>query len=74
MSPLLHAPEAQQQKDATTGPGETLDHIYCPCDPNLGLCGWDLTDYIEVEASDNGDDCIVCAELDLAPCPRCGDG
>ena len=72
MSPLLHAPEAQQQKDATTGTGEPLDHIYCPCDPNLGLCGYDLTGYTEVEAFASDDECIVCADLELAPCPRCG--
>jgi hypothetical protein len=50
------------------GLGE-MTHVYC-CDPDVGLCGTDLTDLTEV-SDDAVVDCVVRAELDGQPCARC---
>lgn len=42
-----------------------LTHIYC-CDPNLALCGNDLSDTPEVE--EDGIVCVVCEDLEEQPC------
>lgn len=44
--------------------GTELFHWYC-CDPNVAYCGTDLTDVPEV---DEGDMCVVCQDLEDAPC------
>lgn len=49
-----------------------LSHIYCLCDENTALCGWDLTD--ADDAYDVMNACIVCEELDSNEdfvCPQC---
>lgn len=49
-----------------------LSHIYCLCDENVALCGWDLTE--ADEAYDELSACIVCEELDASAdfkCPQC---
>lgn len=48
-----------------------VDHLYC-CDPDLALCGLDLTgvpDYPEFD-----EDCALCVLVheDSYRCPRCG--
>ncbi|MET4670773.1 hypothetical protein [Streptomyces sp. PvR018] len=54
---------------ATNG-GSDLDHIYC-CDPDLALCGTDVSDVPEIDA-DSDINCVVCADLDGGPCsPNC---
>jgi len=58
---------------ARTSADDDLDHIYCDCDPDLGLCGSDISAAIFI-----GDDeqldflCLVCDDLADDPCPRCG--
>jgi hypothetical protein len=52
-----------------TGDSDTV-HTYCECDPDIGLCGEDLTG-----AGYQRDDdplCVVCEDLLYLPCERCG--
>ncbi|GAA3384404.1 hypothetical protein [Streptomyces racemochromogenes] len=48
----------------TSGSPDELDHLYC-CDPDIALCGTDISDH-----EDNGADgsCIVCLDLEDNPC------
>lgn len=68
----------------TTAPTETparlrsddddLAHYYC-CDPDIALCGADLSTTSEDESIET--DCVVCVDLDAtsAPCsPGCRAG
>lgn len=58
--------EHRQRRD----PGD-LFHLFCCCDPNLGLCGADLTDVPVIDGV--GDDaCPMCFSLGSEPCARCG--
>lgn len=60
----------------TTVPGRVsdLDHYCCPCSPDRGLCGTDLTDFTFVPCVSNSPDlCMVCVDLADSPCDRCGD-
>lgn len=58
--------------ETTTGSSDDLNHIYCPCDPDIALCGTDISDYAFAE--DDETDCVVCTDLEDAdaPCARCG--
>lgn len=51
---------------------ETLDHIYCCVNPDIGLCGSDLTDMLIADLYDVN--CVVCSELNGATttCPVYG--
>lgn len=51
---------------ARTSAGDELDHIYC-CDPDLALCGTDISGH---EDNDADGTCVVCLDLEFAPC-RC---
>lgn len=57
---------------------DSIDHIYCPCDRNISLCGFDISDHfdkgIETE-EDSPDFCVVCLEIEEAnqPCRNCGE-
>lgn len=69
----------EQTTTTTDGSEFELDHIFCTCNPNLAICGKDITDEIDLsiflEWEDYTDDtCIVCMELDKAnhPCENCG--
>lgn len=44
---------------------DQLTHIYC-CNPDLGLCGTDLSDTPEVD--EDGILCVVCEDLEEEPC------
>lgn len=55
---------------ATSDTGSDTCHVFC-CDPDIALCGEDVSDVPEVPAG-VGDDCIVCLDLETQPCPRCG--
>lgn len=44
--------------------GDELTHWHC-CNPSRALCGADLTDSPEV---DEDADCVVCVDLEDAPC------
>lgn len=46
------------------GIGVDITHLYC-CDPDVGICGEDLSDTPEV---DDGQLCVVCADLEDQPC------
>ncbi|MEV6165728.1 hypothetical protein AB0L71_28210 [Streptomyces sp. NPDC052052] len=54
--------------DTTTSNSE-LGHIYC-CNPDLALCGTDISDMAEIDAEEEVD-CIVCNDLEAHPCPTC---
>jgi hypothetical protein len=45
---------------------EQMWHVIC-CDPDAGLCGYDLTGGLDGEPSCDRDLCVVCAELDELP-------
>lgn len=52
---------------------EELIHLYCKCSPQVSLCGLYSdgdTEYIDDEGETG---CVVCADLEHAMCPRCGD-
>lgn len=52
-----------------TSDGDTDDelvHYYCECNPDIALCGWDLTDR---EETDDEAGCVVCADLEAAEAP-----
>lgn len=53
-----------------TADSSDLDHLY-RCDPDLALCGTDVSDVPEIDA-DSDITCVVCADLDGEPCsPGC---
>lgn len=58
LAPMPAPPTASTSDDGLT-------HIYC-CDPNLGLCGTDLTDHPDVD--EDGILCVVCEDLEDEPC------
>lgn len=62
------APALTPDTDTTGLDSETV-HVYC-CNPDLALCGYDISDTPEVP-SGVGHDCIVCLDLELQPCPIC---
>lgn len=68
MTATVELPAARESR--TAGANET--HVYC-CDPDLSLCGIDLSRHTEV--GDNVEiTCVVCAELneiDRACSPGC---
>lgn len=51
---------------------DTLYHIFCECDEDLGLCGLDISDYAISDPLDGDPVCVVCLDLEFVPCPRCG--
>lgn len=52
----------------TSGGPDELDHLYC-CDPDLALCGTDISGH---EDNDADGTCVVCLDLEFAPCRLCG--
>ncbi len=49
--------------DPATG-GDDVTHYYC-CDPNIAMCGLDLTNHAYVDDDEeDGDDCRLCAYID----------
>lgn len=53
--------ETRPAERLTTGPGD-VDHWSC-CDPDVALCGFDITDYDEVSNDEMDDTCPLCAEV-----------
>lgn len=51
---------------------DELDHLYCCCAPDLGLCGADLSGTPECTDECDGLQCLVCDDLMDLPCSRCG--
>lgn len=58
---MLDTAPAPTTSNTSTG----LTHIYC-CDPDLALCGEDLTDIPEVDEDTLL--CVVCDDLEDHPC------
>ncbi len=59
--------------ETSTG-ADDLDHIICPiCNPDLALCGTDVTNHpwIPDDAEESPDDCLVCDHLSHTP-HHCG--
>lgn len=54
----------------TEGSNDAITHVWC-CDPDLALCGEDVS--AEPEVPDGvGVDCVVCIDLEDHPCsPGC---
>lgn len=55
--------------------GDDLSHVFCQCDPDLALCGRDITGEPksdEVDWVPDEDTCVVCDDLTDSLCPRCG--
>ena len=52
---------------------DDLDHIFCGCSEDRGLCGADLTDVPEIPWGDDDvpETCVVCLDLEPLPCARC---
>lgn len=46
-------------------------HYVCSCDPNVALCGTDVTHERWDETREAT--CVVCDDLAEADCPRCGE-
>jgi hypothetical protein len=51
---------------------DDIDHMVCECNPDIALCG---TNVSEVDWKDDGSppDCVVCAAMADTPCPYCGE-
>jgi hypothetical protein len=57
-----------------TGAGDELEHVYCKCNRDIGLCGIDISGHQFVAGwSDDVDPCVVCWEMEDKPCPQCGE-
>lgn len=58
---------------STDSDDDELIHVSCKCDPDVALCGADLTGCPMIGWDDypTPKDCLVCGELDELPCPRC---
>jgi hypothetical protein len=56
-----------------TDQGDDLDHIFCDCDDDRGLCGADVSGLpVLGEYDDMSVVCVVCIDLRYKPCGRCG--
>ena len=55
---------------------DSIDHIYCNCNSNVSLCGFDISDLTDCGYNDSNsaEFCIVCLEVEEnnAPCVLCG--
>ena len=59
------------------GGDDSIDHIYCQCDSNVSLCGFDISDLTDCGYGDpaSAEFCIVCLEVEEnnTPCFLCGE-
>jgi hypothetical protein len=62
------APEPVALRDSGD---DSFTHVVC-CNPNLALCGSDVTD-VDWVGDDVEATCVVCAELEELACTRCGE-
>lgn len=56
---------------------DSIDHIYCACDRNVSLCGFDITELTDYGMESDADDtmfCVVCLEVEASGvlCENCG--
>ena len=57
------------------GTTEDWAHLFCPCNPDLSLCGTDISDELVVDGLTGSKDCPMCVaveEMTEGVCPRCG--
>ena len=47
-------------------------HTFCECDPYAALCGVEL-DGSTLDADEADIPCLICEDLLLAPCAKCGE-
>lgn len=59
----------EQPTSSDMGVKGRLDHVVCECEPNVALCGTDVSDYPWGRESVN---CQVCDHMEMWACPRCG--
>jgi len=60
--------KTEPRPETATASVPPLCHVVCRCSPWLGLCGTRVVG-IETLAPI---ECVVCAEMEGGPCPRCG--
>lgn len=58
----------------TTDAGDDIVHLFC-CDPDLAMCGMDLTGAMATDDEFDNDPCVVSDDLLYEPCgdPDCPD-
>lgn len=62
-----------EKPDKTDSGGkDNLDHLYCPCDEDIALCGTDISEADDLENFPEDDLCVVCYHLMGQLCKRCG--
>lgn len=73
-SRAVHRTVSVQEQVRPNGPSDRvsddLTHVHC-CEPYRALCGADLHEAVIVEPEEETT-CVVCADLDEQPCPKCG--
>lgn len=57
--------------DPSTTNDNSLDHLFC-CNPNIALCGADISDEEDVGDDDLDDPCPMCELLIDMPCGAAG--
>lgn len=62
----------ERSQDTNNGTSNSEVHIICICAPDVALCGADRTGVPERPYDPASITCVVCADLDHLPCPRCG--
>jgi hypothetical protein len=56
---------------STSDTDDEFSHYFCPCRPDISICGTPLEGRI-IPGEDEPPDCVVCYAMLDAPCPRCG--
>jgi hypothetical protein len=51
---------------------DNVSHVVCECDPDLALCGTDVSEAPWLTDEDQDAECVVCDDLERYPCERCG--
>lgn len=67
------ATELDEAPVALDAGDDELGHIFCLCNPDIALCGKDITGDEIVYSWDDGIlPCVVCEALEGVICSRCG--
>ncbi len=48
------------------------NHLFCCCNPDVSLCGLDISDEVEDDDLSDDETCLVCLALTGIDCPFCG--
>lgn len=70
MVPVLVVPASRANPDIAQCVGD-VDHLYC-CDPDLALCGEDISGDVDLGDDPLPQPCPLCEVLEHYACPRCG--